>query len=252
MVTGCLPLPQTVAGELLAVAARAVCDRPGESPAQCASRTEQLVHSCLGFGPRDGLEYILATMVFGHWGMILDSMHDVHVGMTASLKARTKSGIVQLDRLMMDMVRELRTMGVRPTLAARPAEVPVAAAVEVLAAAVDGPVEESKVEADVTPVIEAPVVVSRPPSSRPAAPAVPALPSGQVARAVAPMRAPSTQPAIPPAPGTMLELVETMGDPALTAHVVAFEKALAAVNETLAEAKAEERARTNGKAVAGD
>ena len=119
MISACLPLPREISEEFLQVAARSVCDRPGESPEQCSSRTAQLVHASLGFLPRDGLEYILATLVFGHWGMILDSMRDVHVGMTASLKARTKSGIVQMDRAMMQMIEKLQAAGVRPALAVR-------------------------------------------------------------------------------------------------------------------------------------
>ena len=78
---------------------------------------------------------------------------------------------------------------------------------------------------------------------------------GVVRPAVAPMRAPSPPVApigAPPAPGEMLALVETMGDPELTAHVVAFEKALAEMNETLAEARANERAAMETNAAPGD
>ena len=279
MIAACLPLSREVSKDLLEVAARAVCDRPGESPAQCESRTAQLVHSTLGFLPRDGLEYILATLVFGHWGMILDSMHDVHIGMTASLKARTKSGIVQMDRAMMDMVRELRAAAVRPALAARrregvgaaaagaaaevPAEAPVEAPakppVEVLVEApVRAPVEaavEILAEVPVDAPVEAPADVQVEAPSAPVTVAAPAAPARQMVPAVAPMRAPSPPVApigAPPAPGEMLALVETMGDPERTAHVVAYEKALAEMYETLAEASANERAAMETNAAPGD
>jgi hypothetical protein len=251
MIAACLPLPREVSEDLLQVAARSVCDRPGESPEQCASRTAQLVHASLGFLPRDGLDYILATLVFGHWGMILDSMHDVHVGMTAAMKARTKSGIVQMDRAMMDMVRVLQAAGVRPTLAERRAEraveaapgavlagAPVEAPAEALAETPVGVLAKAPMEVPADAPVEAPVAAVTVASA--------AARVGQAARPLAPVRAPSppvARVAVPPAPGAMLDLVKTMGDPALTAHVVAFEKALAAVNETLEEAKAEERVR---------
>ena len=110
----CHPLPAGDAQNLLALVARALCDRPGETPAQGASRTNQLVHTVLGFEPRDGLEFILSTMVFGHFNLILDSMRDVLLDQKDAKKGRTVSGIVALDRAMMSMIRELRAQRERP------------------------------------------------------------------------------------------------------------------------------------------
>jgi len=49
---------------MLQVVTRAICDRPGDSPAQRESRTRQMAHTALAFEPRDGLEYMLASLVF--------------------------------------------------------------------------------------------------------------------------------------------------------------------------------------------
>src|SRR5258708_2825055 len=114
MSSPCQPLPQPVAEEMLQVVARAICDRPGDSSTQRDSRTRQMVHSVLGFEPRDGLEYMLSTIAFGHFQLILDSMRDVFQGQTDAMKARTKTTIVALDRAMLDMVKELRVTRRRP------------------------------------------------------------------------------------------------------------------------------------------
>src|SRR5271165_4106012 len=118
MNTHCQPLPRQLAEEMLQIVARALCDRPGDSSAQRESRTSQMVHSVLGFEPRDGLEYILATITFGHFQVILDSMRDLFQGQTDQMKAKNKSTMVALDRVMLQMIRELR--GVRRRPMARP------------------------------------------------------------------------------------------------------------------------------------
>ena len=110
----CQPLPRSVAEEMLQVVARAVCDRPADNPAQSESRTRQMVLATLGFDPRDGLEYMLATLAFGHYQVILDSMNDVFHGQTDLLKAKTKTTIVALDRAMLEMMKELRLVRLRP------------------------------------------------------------------------------------------------------------------------------------------
>ena len=120
MTPHCQPLPRSLAEEMLQVVARAMCDRPADSAAQRESRTRQMVHSTLGFEPRDGLEYMLSTIAFGHFQLILDSMRDVFQGQTDAMKARTKTTIVALDRAMLEMIRELRAVRRRPV--ARSAE----------------------------------------------------------------------------------------------------------------------------------
>jgi hypothetical protein len=99
---------------MLQVAARAICDRPADNPGQRDSRTRQMVHGIIGFAPRDGLEYMLSVMAVGHFNLLLDSMFDVFQGQMDSVKGRTKSTIVALDRAMLGYVKELRTCARRP------------------------------------------------------------------------------------------------------------------------------------------
>jgi hypothetical protein len=132
MTAACEPLPKSVAEEMLQVVAQSICDRPGESAAQRDSRTRQMVHSTMGMQPRDGLEYMLSTMLVGHFHLILHSMREVFRGQTDSQSARTKSTIVALDRAMIGMIKEFRVQRTRP-LANWTAEVPVVASEETVA-----------------------------------------------------------------------------------------------------------------------
>jgi hypothetical protein len=144
----CQKLPRSVAEEMLQVVARAMCDRPGDNPAQRESRTRQMVYSTMGLDPRDGLEYMLTTMAIGHFNLILDSMFDVFQGQMDTLKARTKTTIVALDRSMLAFVKEMRLARERPVVQsaeelaaearsmAEPSEEPVAEEPEVAAIAV--------------------------------------------------------------------------------------------------------------------
>jgi hypothetical protein len=132
MTAACEPLPKSVAEELLQVVAQSICDRPGESAAQRDSRTRQMVHSTMGMQPRDGLEYMLSTMLVGHFHLILHSMREVFRGQTDSQSARTKSTIVALDRAMIGMIKEFRVQRTRP-LANWTVQVPVVASEETVA-----------------------------------------------------------------------------------------------------------------------
>jgi hypothetical protein len=114
MIGTCQPFPRAAAEEMLQIVARATCDRPGDSAAQRESRTNQMVHATLGMEPRDGLEFMVSSLLFGHFNLILDSMRDVFQGQTDSLKAKTKAGIVGLDRSMLALVKELRESKARP------------------------------------------------------------------------------------------------------------------------------------------
>jgi hypothetical protein len=154
MTTFCQPLPGSVAEEMLQVAARALCDRPGDSSAQRDSRTRQMVLSILGFEPRDGLEVMLATLAFGHFQLILDSMSDVFHGQADALKAKTKTAIVPLGRAMLEMIKELRLVRARPV--AQSAEDVRREAAAATAPPVDVPV------APVAPVHETPHEASQP------------------------------------------------------------------------------------------
>jgi hypothetical protein len=115
MTASCHPLPRNVVEEMLQLVGRAICDRPGETAAQREGRTNQMVHSTLGFAPRDGLEFMLAGLAIGHFNLILDSMRDVFRGqLVDQLKAKTKTTIVALDRAMLEMIKELRVESLRP------------------------------------------------------------------------------------------------------------------------------------------
>jgi hypothetical protein len=126
MIARCQSLPRAVAEEMLQVVARSICDRPGDNAAQRESRTRQMVHSTLGFEPRDGLEFMLSTLVFGHYNMILDAMREVFQGQTGPAKTKSRSSVLALNRSMLALVKELRVAGSRPL--AQPNEEPVAAA----------------------------------------------------------------------------------------------------------------------------
>ena len=114
MTVPCQPLPRTVAEEMLQVVARAICDRPKDQPAQRDSRTRQMVYGTMSFDPRDGLEYMLATMMVGHYNLILDGMFDVLQGPAEMVKARTRSTVVSLDRALLSFLKEMRLSRLRP------------------------------------------------------------------------------------------------------------------------------------------
>jgi hypothetical protein len=139
MTAACQALPRSIAEEMLQVVARAICDRPGETAVQRESRARQLVHCTLGFEPRDGLEYMLASMTVGHFHLILDSMRDVFQGQMDSMKARTKTTIVALDRSLLAFVREARLARVRPLATATAAPEPARSEAAVAGPAVAGP-----------------------------------------------------------------------------------------------------------------
>jgi hypothetical protein len=128
MTTFCHPLPQSVAQEILTSVVRSVCDNPGQPRAQREAKARAVVHGTLGFQPRDTLEIILASLGIVHFNLILDSAHDVFNGQADTLKARTKSTIVALDRALLGMVKELRVAQTRPVKEA--AETPVPEPIE--------------------------------------------------------------------------------------------------------------------------
>ena len=119
-------MPQSVAEDMFHTTARALCQHPDEPQTLTAVRTRQMVHATLALDPRDGLEMMLATLVVGHHGLILDSIKDVHQTQDERTKIRAKSGIVALDRALLGLLREYRLARARPTAAeaadARPTE----------------------------------------------------------------------------------------------------------------------------------
>lgn len=114
MNTYCQPLPPSVAKEMLEVVARTLCDLPSDTPLQRQSRARQMVHTTLGLQPRDGLEFMLSTLMFGHFQLILDSMRDALRGQADEVKGKTKTTIVSLDRSLLGFAKEYRLTRSRP------------------------------------------------------------------------------------------------------------------------------------------
>ena len=271
MTATCHPLPQSIAQEMLQVAARALCDRPGDNPAQRDGRTRQMVHSTLGFEPRDGLEYMLSTLVFGHFSLILDSMHEVFQGQLDTMKMRTKTTIVALDRSMLALVREWREARKRsPANSAEDAR---------RASVAEAPSPAMPPEASVPPPLPArataaavaPPVISRPdavpeataksgqPGIPPASPGPTHADSPRTKDRVSDPGA-STR---PPAPLAEVQRGQVAHHPAprlsreededtIETHIADFEAALATAAETLAEMRALDDAKAEAKAASGD
>jgi hypothetical protein len=223
----CQRLPKSVAEEMLQVVARAICDRPGDNPAQRDSRTRQMVYSTMGFDPRDGLEYMLTTMTVGHFNLILDSMFDVFQGQMDTMKARTKSTIVALDRSMLAFVKEMRFSRLR-------------SAVQWTEAPAETTAAEALAEMDVPPAEPAPESSTPPASAGPhmaAKPVTAAVPLQARPRTAAPGPAG----AVPRRSGNQVET--SVDDATLEEHIAAFQDAFAAATETLAEARALDEAK---------
>ena len=283
----CQPLPQSVAEEMLQVVARALCDRPDDTSAQRESRIRQMVHSTAGFEPRDGLEYMLSGLVFGHFNLILDSMRQVFEGQVDAMNMRSKTTIVALDRSLFMLLKELRIGRTRP-LAKRAEDVRAAAA----AAPKPSPVEPAQPaepaapdEAAVAPSLaSATEMAINPAEATPPAAAMldPAADSPAVAGSVAipdpaqmtpsspgqahvmpdqaPEQAAATTRQVTSAGGRPAKAAKWPGLQALCAtddgtiqnHIVAFEAALAAAVDTQGEARAFEEANADARSANGD
>jgi hypothetical protein len=234
----CQPLPRSAAEEMLQLVARSICDRPGESSAQRDSRTHQMVHATLGFEPRDGLEYMVSALVFGHFNLILDSMHDVFQGQLDLMKARTKTTIVALDRSMIALVKELREARKRPLAKwaedAQRAEAAAAeAAQESPPAEAEAPAEAPPEPFETAPEIRRPAKTVSPPQ---------AVTAAQPQRAhVVPLHTQNRTPVMPSLPNHAAWGQSPSGEAdagTMEQQIAAFQEALAAAEETLAEARA--------------
>jgi hypothetical protein len=118
---------QIVAQSMLRSIAETICDRPEDTEAQRDARSRDVIHTVLGFQPRDPVEIMLAGMVVTHVHLVQDSARDVLRGQEELLKARTKSTIVALDRGMIGCLKELRMARTRALAAGDSAEAPAAA-----------------------------------------------------------------------------------------------------------------------------
>ena len=255
----CHPLPPPVAQEMLQVLAQSLCARPGDRPAVRESRTRQMVHSVLGFEPRDGLEYMLSGLVFGHFHLILDAMSDAFRGEMDTIKAKTRTSVVSLDRSMLGLVKELRITRHRPISAAAMAMWEQA---QQAAAAPDAdrmdwvaewagmpPTEEAPEEsAAATEPLAEPTPSAAAPATTPNTPAKPTTGAARQPETakpgVAARPAPTIQHRQTPAP-------YDADDATTEQHIAAFQEAMAATAETLAEARALDRDKVDPKAASG-
>lgn len=103
----------------------AIGERPADTAAEGAARSQGVVDAVLGFQPRDPLEIMFAGLAVTHAHLVHDSARDVMRGQEDVLKARTKSTIVALDRGMLGFLKELRiartrTLSASVVLDARP------------------------------------------------------------------------------------------------------------------------------------
>ena len=288
----CQPLPPSVAQEMLQLVARNICDIPGDNAAQRDSRTRQMVYTTLGFEPRDGLEYMLASLSFGHFHLILDSMRDALRGQMDEIKGRTKTTMVSMDRAMLGMLKEMRVAQRRPLapwaratqqepIAAGPAmdwvaewsgmpEQPIAAAADSplapdqpTAPEAEPPIAIAPAEATMTaPPGTAPLATqtARPaPITTPLAVASPGPVSANArapARPVAPQPGPQASTAARPAHAgggaPPLSPSDIDDDATIEQHIADFQEAFAAMAETLAEARALEVVTPEPVAATGD
>ena len=194
----CEPIPNVVAHEMLQNISLAICHPAEASPEQAASLTRQLVYTALAFDPRDGLEIQLAGMVYGHCGLILDSMKDVQSGLTPMEKLRIKRNIVDMDKKLLALLREYRAERERPAAQRPTVQAPVAQQPEAPPPKAPPP-EPSPPEP--SPAAEAapdPAPAATPAASHPRPPAAPrpATPQ-QAAQAAHPVHAPPRSPGVP-------------------------------------------------------
>lgn len=158
MTQTCRPITQAASRDMLRDMVEVICDRPGDTQAQHDARSRDVVHSVLAFEPRDPVEMMFAGMVVTHYQLILHSAREAFGERPEDLRARTKSGIVALDRSMVGFVKELRTAQTRPMEGAAEAAQPDAPAAEAVK-----PTPER--EAEVPPPAAATVATASTPAS---------------------------------------------------------------------------------------
>ena len=114
MTTPCHPIPASLAQHYLAQTKAALCDRPGESAAENAERTKRMVHTAMGFEPRDGMEYMLATLVQAQYEVILKATKDALQGTEDAASPKAISALAAMNRVMLSTIRALKTARERP------------------------------------------------------------------------------------------------------------------------------------------
>ena len=220
MTAACHPFPADAAQGFLAFATRALCDHPGETRPDAEARTRQMVHTALGFEPRDGLEFMLSSLIYGQVVVLLDAMHDVFHAEPGPQKHRARTGVATLNRALLSTLREFRLQKTRP-------------------AAPNASAPQAETATQTNPAPATPPTATPPPGPRPEAEAKP--PPHPPARPVQPQpQSPGPTRPMPEHPLVKSANIPPEQDPddgiRLAANFAAFQKAHADARKTLAEA----------------
>ena len=81
--------------------------RPDETPTQRERRSRGVERAVRGFDPRGSVETMFAGLAVTHFALILDSARDVVLGQADTTRARTKSTVVGLDRMLTTFLKEV-------------------------------------------------------------------------------------------------------------------------------------------------
>ena len=108
------PAPSSVAQYMVGECVQALRDRPGDTLARREARAAAVAEEMMAFQPRDPVEIMLAGMVVTHAALVLDTARDAVAEAAGTVKNRTKSLVVSLDRVMLGFLRELRLARTRP------------------------------------------------------------------------------------------------------------------------------------------
>jgi hypothetical protein len=104
--------------------AEAVCDRPGESSAKRAARSQAAVSTIMAFQPGDAIEAMIAGHCVMFHEMIVDSVHATLRGEADASRRAERSGVVAMDKAFgnnLSRLERYRTRGAEASPDAQPA-----------------------------------------------------------------------------------------------------------------------------------
>jgi hypothetical protein len=110
--------------------AKAVCDRPNESPQQRFTRIQATTHMMLELRPRDVIEAMLCGQTVMFHEMLTDSVHETLRGQVDTLRRATRANIVAISKAFHQTLERLehyqarRADGMREATAQTPKPVP--------------------------------------------------------------------------------------------------------------------------------
>lgn len=113
--------------------AKAICDRPNETPQQRLTRIQAASHMVLELRPRDVIECILAGQMVMFHELITDSVHETLRGQVDTLRRATRSTIVSLNKAFLQTLVQFehyqarRADGMREATEASPTSDPAVA-----------------------------------------------------------------------------------------------------------------------------